>query len=130
MKEKISMVNNLQERKDSLPKNNILSITKEAEKAIRKEIEERAGSTIGIRVSIITKGCTGLSYDLTFLEEIMPGDELVAGPGYKLSLDPKSLLYLIGTELDYVKNDLGEEGFIFTNPNSKGSCGCGESFYL
>jgi iron-sulfur cluster assembly protein len=107
----------------------IISLTKEAEEEIKKEITTRGGKTLGIRIAIVTKGCTGLSYDLTFVEERIPGDELVEGPGYQLFLEPKSLIHLLGTQLDYVRNDLGEEGFIFTNPNSKGSCGCGESFY-
>jgi iron-sulfur cluster assembly protein len=111
-------------------KKNPLTVTQEAEKEIIKQIQERGGKTQGIKISIITKGCTGLSYDLSFFEQTQPGDEIVEGSNYKIALDPKSLLYLLGTQLDYVKNDLGEEGFIFVNPNSKGSCGCGESFYV
>ena len=76
-----------------------------------------------------TTGCSGLSYVLEFVDDAAAGDEIIECGDVKLVIDPKSLLYLDGTELDYVKEGLNE-GFEFRNPNVKDECGCGESFHV
>lgn len=85
------------------------------------------GKGEGIRVGIKTSGCSGLAYVLEFVDQIDPHDQLFVSNGVKVFVDPKSLVYLDGLEMDYVKNGLNE-GFEFNNPNQKGECGCGESF--
>ncbi|MFD0950069.1 iron-sulfur cluster assembly protein IscA [Paraperlucidibaca wandonensis] len=81
----------------------------------------------GVRVGIKTSGCSGLAYVLEFVDSIAPEDQVFESHGIKVIVDPKSLAYLDGTQMDFVKEGLNE-GFKFTNPNQKGECGCGESF--
>ncbi|KCX77645.1 iron-sulfur cluster assembly accessory family protein, partial [Acinetobacter baumannii 940793] len=81
----------------------------------------------GIRVGVKTSGCSGLAYVLEFVDDIDEHDQIFEQFGVKVFVDPKSLVYLDGLEMDYVKNGLNE-GFEFNNPNKKGECGCGESF--
>ncbi len=76
-----------------------------------------------------TRGCSGMSYDMNFVEEARPGDERVIDHGLQLLVESKATLFLIGTVMDYEIKDL-ESGFTFTNPNEKGRCGCGESFHV
>lgn len=88
---------------------------------------DRRGKGEGIRVGVRTSGCSGLSYVLEFVDTVEPSDEVFERDGVKVFVDPKSLLYIDGTELDLVKEGLNE-GLQFNNPNVKGECGCGESF--
>lgn len=106
-----------------------ITLTKNAIERIRALVSERGGNTIGIRVGVKSSGCTGLAYTFEYLEASNKGDEKVEQGGVSIYVDSKALLYLFGTTLDFVETDL-ESGFIFKNPNSKGSCGCGESFYV
>jgi len=85
------------------------------------------GKGVGLRLGVKTTGCSGLAYILEFADEIQPDDKVFEDRGVKVIIDPKSLLYLDGTELDYKKEGLNE-GFEFNNPNVKDMCGCGESF--
>jgi len=85
------------------------------------------GKGEGVRVGIKTSGCSGLAYVLEFVDAIEGEDSVFESFGVKVIVDPKSLVYLDGTEMDFVKEGLNE-GFKFTNPNQKGECGCGESF--
>lgn len=85
------------------------------------------GKGIGLRLGIKTSGCSGLAYVLEFADQINEDDEVFEDQGVKVIVDAKSLVYLDGTQLDFVKEGLNE-GFKFTNPNVKGECGCGESF--
>lgn len=105
-----------------------LSITDSAKTFIGKQLQSR-GKGFGIRVGVKTAGCSGLSYVLEFVDE--PGDEdKVFDQGeFNLVVDPKSLVYIDGTELDFVKEGLNE-GLQFNNPNVKNECGCGESFHV
>ena len=84
---------------------------------------------MGIRVGIKTAGCSGLSYVLEFVDSAADEDKIFDQGNFKLYIDPKSLIYLDGTELDFVKEGLNE-GFQFNNPNVKNECGCGESFHV
>ncbi len=85
------------------------------------------GKGAGIRVGVKTSGCSGLAYVLEFVDEVDADDTVFESNGVRVFVDPKSLVYLDGTQMDFVKEGLNE-GFKFTNPNQKGECGCGESF--
>ena len=87
----------------------------------------RRGKGVGVRLGVKTTGCSGLAYKLEYVDEVAPEDELFEQHGVKLMIDPKSLAYIDGTELDYVREGLNE-GFRFNNPNERDRCGCGESF--
>ena len=82
-----------------------------------------------LRISVNTKGCSGMSYDLSWVEAAGPGDETVADKDVTVLVDRKATLFLIGTTMDYEVKGLSS-GFTFTNPNEKGRCGCGESFHI
>jgi iron-sulfur cluster assembly protein len=82
-----------------------------------------------LRVAVSTKGCSGMSYDLTWVDAAGPGDETVTDKGVTILVDRKATLFLIGTVMDYEVKQLSA-GFTFTNPNEKGRCGCGESFHV
>ncbi|MDO9178426.1 MAG: iron-sulfur cluster assembly protein IscA [Agitococcus sp.] len=87
------------------------------------------GKGDGVRVAVKTSGCSGLAYVLEFVDGADSADQVFESHGVKIYVDPKSLVYLDGTEMDFVKEGLNE-GFKFTNPNQKGECGCGESFTI
>jgi iron-sulfur cluster assembly protein len=82
-----------------------------------------------LRIGVKTKGCSGLSYDLSWVEAPEPGDEVVNDKGLVILVDRRAALFLIGTVMDYQEGML-ESGFTFMNPNEKGRCGCGESFHV
>ena len=103
-----------------------ITLTDKAKEHIRKHLEKR-GQGVGIRLGVKTTGCSGLSYILEFMDKTDHGDKLFDQSGFLVAVDPKSLIYLDGTELDFIKDGLNE-GFSFSNPNSKSECGCGESF--
>ncbi|HEY2628307.1 MAG TPA: iron-sulfur cluster assembly protein IscA [Usitatibacter sp.] len=103
-----------------------VSLTTAAAEHVQRYIEKR-GHGVGLRLGVRTTGCSGLAYKLEFADEIQPEDSSFESNGVKVFIDPKSLAYLDGTELDFVKEGLNE-GFKFNNPNEKDRCGCGESF--
>ncbi|GBR00684.1 HesB/IscA family protein [Acetobacter oeni] len=83
-----------------------------------------------LRISVTTKGCSGKAYDMNFVAEAgEPGDERVTDKGVTVLIDRKAVLFLIGSEMDYQSSEL-ESGFVFSNPNEKGRCGCGMSFHV
>ena len=89
----------------------------------------RRGKGIGLRLGVKTTGCSGMAYKLEFADAANPEDAQFESHGVKVLIDPKSLAYLEGTELDYTREGLNE-GFRFNNPNEKDRCGCGESFHV
>lgn len=103
-----------------------ISLTVAAADHIQRNLDSR-GRGEGIRLGVRTNGCSGLSYVFEFVDEVDTSDVVFESSDVKLFIDPKSLVYLDGTELDFVKEGLNE-GFQFNNPNAKGACGCGESF--
>jgi iron-sulfur cluster assembly protein len=108
----------------------MITITEFAkQKALELMSEAKHDSTYFIRVGVKGGGCSGLSYELDFDNESKPGDQVFEDDGFKIVCDKKSLLYLIGTELDY-SDGLKGKGFEFKNPNATRVCACGESFSL
>ena len=103
-----------------------VTLTEAAARHVSRYINRR-GKGVGVRLGVKTTGCSGLAYKLEYADEIAPEDIVFEGHGAKILIDPKSLPYLAGTELDYTKEGLNE-GFKFNNPNVKDQCGCGESF--
>ncbi|HTS84642.1 MAG TPA: iron-sulfur cluster assembly protein IscA [Usitatibacter sp.] len=103
-----------------------VSLTTRAAEHVQRYIEKR-GRGVGLRLGVRTTGCSGLAYKLEFADEIRPEDTTFESNGVRVFVDPKSLAYLDGTELDFVREGLNE-GFKFNNPNEKDRCGCGESF--
>ena len=104
----------------------MIHLTERAATHVRDFLYNR-GKGEGIKVGVKTSGCSGLAYVLEFVDQPDPVDTVFDSFGVKVFVDPKSLVYLEGLEMDYVKNGLNE-GFEFQNPNQKGECGCGESF--
>ncbi len=103
-------------------------LTERAALHVKKTIERR-GKGLGIKVGVKTAGCSGLAYKLEFVDKNLKDDLSFESFGINVFVDPKSLPYVDGTELDFVKEGLNE-GFKFINPNVKGECGCGESFQV
>jgi len=103
-----------------------LTLTESAAKHVAGQLEAR-GKGVGIRVGVTTTGCSGMAYVLEFVDELDPNDEVFENHGVRIVVDPKSLVYIDGTEMDFIKTGINE-GFEFHNPNIKGECGCGESF--
>ena len=103
-----------------------ISLTETAARRVADQLASR-GHGIGIRVGVKTTGCSGMAYVLEFVDQPEEEDEIFEGFGVKLFVDPKSLVYIDGTQMDFVKEGLNE-GFEFKNPNASGECGCGESF--
>ncbi|WP_299015756.1 iron-sulfur cluster assembly protein IscA [uncultured Photobacterium sp.] len=103
-----------------------ITITEAAASRVATFLENR-GKGIGLRLGVRTSGCSGMAYVLEFVDELDEGDQVFEEKGVKIIIDPKSLVYLDGTELDFAKEGLNE-GFKFNNPNVSSECGCGESF--
>jgi len=103
-----------------------VNLTAAAATRVQKFLASR-GKGIGLRLGVKTSGCSGMAYTLEFVDEAAPEDIVFDSNGVKVLVDPTSLVYLDGTELDYAKEGLNE-GFKFNNPNAQASCGCGESF--
>ena len=103
-----------------------ISLTTSAADHIQKFLDQR-GKGLGLRLAVKTSGGSGMAYVMEFVDELSEGDEVFEDKGIKVIMDPKSLVYLDGTEIDFAKEGLNE-GFKFNNPNEKDRCGCGESF--
>ena len=103
-----------------------VTLTERAARHVANFIAKR-GKGFGVRIGVKTSGCSGMSYKLEFADDAAAGDQVFESHGVKVLVDPKSLPYIDGTELDYAREGLNE-GFKFNNPNVKDQCGCGESF--
>ena len=104
----------------------MISLTELAAEKVKTQLERR-GKGLGIRVAVKTTGCSGLSYVIEYVDIPQPEDMSFVTHGIHVFVDPKSLVYVDGIEMDWVRNGLNE-GFDFKNPNEKARCGCGESF--
>lgn len=105
-----------------------VSMTQAAAQHVQNFLVKR-GKGIGLRLGVRTTGCSGMAYKLEYADEVASDDNVFEAFGVKLLIDPKSLAYLDGTELDFTREGLNE-GFKFNNPNVKDECGCGESFHV
>jgi len=103
-----------------------ITLTQQAADHINRYIQKR-GKGLGLRVGVRPTGCSGMAYKLEYVDEPLPDDNVFEGLGAKVFVDPKSMPFLDGTQLDYSREGLNE-GFKFVNPNEKATCGCGESF--
>jgi iron-sulfur cluster assembly protein len=104
----------------------MITLTERAASKVTAYLTNR-GKGVGIRIGVKTSGCTGFAYVLEFVDQTDDHDLVFESNGAKVVVDPKSLVYIDGTEIDYAKKGLNE-GFEFLNPNVKDNCGCGESF--
>jgi len=105
----------------------IISLSENAAKRIKEIMSSAENNSIGVRVGVKSGGCAGMSYVMEYAKEINPNDELIEDKGVKLYIDPAATMYLLGTEMDYKKEEFTST-FIFKNPNETERCGCGESF--
>jgi len=103
-----------------------ITLTEKAAKHVTSFLAKR-GKGVGLRLGVRTTGCSGMAYRLEFADDVHPEDLVFESRGVKVLVDPKSLPYIDGTELDFAREGLNE-GFKFNNPNVKDQCGCGESF--
>lgn len=104
-----------------------LTLTDSAEQRIADLMAKAPAGAIGVKLSTPRRGCSGLAYSVDYVTEAKPFDERIETPGGTFFVDGASILYLIGSKMDWVEDDF-TAGFTFENPNAKGACGCGESF--
>ncbi len=113
----------------SAPRPAPLSISDAAAARVRHLLEKRGKPSAGIRIGVRAKGCSGMSYTIEYADERTPFDEIVEDKGVVVLIDPKAIMFIVGTEMDFVEEKM-KSGFVFRNPNEKGRCGCGESFHV
>ena len=107
----------------------ILTLSTNAAERIKEIMSSADNKTIGVRVGVKSGGCAGMSYIMEYAEDIKPNEEIVEEKGVKVLIDPKAIMYLLGTEMDYKKEKFSSQ-FVFKNPNETERCGCGESFKI
>ena len=107
----------------------VMSLTDAAAARVREIIEAADRPLVGVRVGVQNGGCAGMSYTMEMAEAAAPTDEVVEDKGVTVLIDPKAVLFLLGTEMDFQKTKLSS-GFVFNNPNQTSACGCGESVQL
>lgn len=92
---------------------------------------DKKGGEVGVKIKIVERGCNGLSYKMDYVkaEQVLKLDEVIPLSHFSLIVDSKAVMFLVGTQMDYLEDDLKAE-FVFNNPNAKGTCGCGESFHI
>ena len=105
----------------------IIKLTDNAASRIKKIMSTAEKDSLGLRVSVKSGGCAGMSYVMEYAKELNPNDEVIEDKGVKVFVDPAAVMYLIGTEMDYKEEELSSS-FVFNNPNETERCGCGESF--
>ena len=111
------------------PRPQVMRLTEAAAERIKAVMARADKPVAGLRVGVKNGGCAGMEYTMDYADEIRPTDEVVEDKGVKILVDPKAVLFLLGTEMDY-KVDKMSAQFIFNNPNQTGACGCGESVQL
>ncbi len=107
----------------------ILKLSDNAVQKIKEIMSSAKNDTIGVRVGVQTGGCAGMSYVMEYANEVKPNEEVIDQKGVKVFIDPKAIIYLLGTEMDYKKDKFSSQ-FVFKNPNETERCGCGESFKI
>jgi iron-sulfur cluster assembly protein len=106
-----------------------ITVTPAAVERVKALLEKRGKPSVGVRIGVRSRGCSGLSYTLEYADAKGPADEAVEVEGVTILIDPKASMFIFGTEMDFVEDKL-QSGFVFRNPNEKGRCGCGESFHV
>ncbi len=113
--------------KRELPK--VMTLTEAAAERVRSIIENSDAPIAGLKIGVKNGGCAGMEYTLDYAEEIQNSTDVVEDKGVKIVIDPKAILFLLGTEMDYEVTKLSS-GFVFNNPNQTSACGCGESVVI
>ena len=111
------------------PRPQVMRLTDAAATRIRDVMARAAKPVAGVRVGVKNGGCAGMEYTMEYAEAVAPTDEVVEDKGVKILIDPKAVLFLLGTEMDYKTDKLSAQ-FVFNNPNQTSACGCGESVQL
>ena len=105
----------------------VITLSNNAANRIKEIISNDETKSVGVRVGVKSGGCAGMSYIMEYAKEINPTDEIIEDKGVKVFIDPSAIMYLLGTEMDYKKEQFSST-FVFKNPNETERCGCGESF--
>lgn len=105
----------------------LITLTDAAAERVKALIARSEKPVAGVRVGVSTKGCNGLTYVVEYAAEKKPLEDVIEAKGVKVFIDPTAMMYLVGSQMDYVEDKLSS-GFVFINPNEKSRCGCGESF--
>ena len=111
------------------PRPQVIRLTDAAADRIKYVMANAAKPVVGVRVGVKNGGCAGMTYTMEYAEDVGKTDEVVEDKGVRVLIDPKAILFLIGTEMDYKSDKLSAQ-FVFNNPNQKSACGCGESVNL
>ena len=107
----------------------LITLTDSAAERVKRLVAKSDSPVLGLRVGVNTRGCSGLSYIVEYAKEQKKFEDVVEDKGVKIFIDPTAVMFLLGSEMDYVE-DKFHSGFVFKNPNEKGRCGCGESFHI
>ena len=107
----------------------IITLSKNAADRIKEIISKAENNALGVRVGVKSGGCAGMSYVMEYIKDVNSNDEVIEDKGVKLFIDPGAIMYLLGTEMDYKKDEFSSS-FVFKNPNETERCGCGESFKI
>ena len=107
----------------------VIKLSQNAAERIKDIMSKADNTTIGVRVGVQSGGCAGMSYIMEYAKDIKPNEEIIEDKGVKVLIDPKAIMYLLGTEMDYKKESFSSQ-FVFKNPNETERCGCGESFKI
>tara|TARA_Y100000590_G_C15036073_1_gene756976 strand:+ start:43 stop:378 length:336 start_codon:yes stop_codon:yes gene_type:complete len=107
----------------------VITLSDRAAQRVKEIMSQAKEAIIGVRVGVASGGCAGMSYVMEYAKKENPNDEVIEDKGVKVLIDPKAIMYLLGTEMDYKKEELSST-FVFKNPNETERCGCGESFKI
>jgi iron-sulfur cluster assembly protein len=107
----------------------VITLTNNAANRVKEIIASANEPIIGVRIGVESGGCAGMSYIMEYAKKVNPNDEIIEAKGVKVLIDPKAIMYLLGTKMDYKKEELSST-FVFKNPNETERCGCGESFKI
>ena len=107
----------------------VIKLSQNAAERIKDIMSKAEDTTIGVRVGVQSGGCAGMSYIMEYAKDIKPNEEVIEDKGVKVLIDPKAIIYLLGTEMDYKAEKFSSQ-FVFKNPNETERCGCGESFKI
>jgi iron-sulfur cluster assembly protein len=107
----------------------VITLSNSAAYRVKEIIASAKEPIIGVRIGVESGGCAGMSYVMEYAKKVNPNDEIIEAKGVKVLIDPKAIMYLLGTEMDYKKGEMSST-FVFKNPNETERCGCGESFKI